>query len=71
MGESKRRKAALGKQYGQDSERFISWIPITKNQAEKFIKITSKGAWIGIGVMIAVWLTIRFIGPAFGFWEVY
>ncbi|MGB5637092.1 MAG: DUF2839 domain-containing protein, partial [Waterburya sp.] len=51
MGESKRRKAALGKQYGQDSERFISWIPITKNQAEKFIQITSKGAWIGIGVM--------------------
>ena len=71
MGESKRRKALLGKQYGQDSERFISWIPITKTQAEQFIKITSKGAWIGIGIMIAVWFTVRFIGPAFGFWEVY
>ena len=71
MGESKRRKASLGKQYGQDSERILSWVPITKAQAEQFIKITSKGAWIGIGVMIAVWFTVRFIGPAFGFWEVY
>ncbi|MEM7758748.1 MAG: DUF2839 domain-containing protein [Cyanobacteria bacterium P01_A01_bin.40] len=71
MGESKRRKAALGKQYGLESERILPWVPITKNQAEKFIKITSKGAWIGIGIMIAVWLTVRFIGPAFGFWEVH
>ena len=71
MGESKRRKAALGEQYGRDSERILPWIPITKSQAETFIKITSKGAWIGIGIMIAAWFTIRFIGPAFGFWEVY
>jgi hypothetical protein len=71
MGESKRRKASLGTQYGQESKRIVSWIPITKAQAEQFIKITSKGAWIGIGVMIAAWFTVRFIGPAFGFWEVY
>ena len=71
MGESKRRKAALGEQYGQKTERILPWIPITKAQAETFIKITSKGAWIGIGIMIAAWFTIRFIGPAFGFWEVY
>ena len=71
MGESKRRKAALGKQYGRESERILPWIPITKAQSEKFIKLTSRGAWIGIGITIAVWFTIRFIGPAFGFWEVY
>lgn len=71
MGESKRRKAALGTEYGQGSERILPWIPITKNQAENFNKITTKGAWIGIGMMIAIWLTVRFIGPAFGFWEVY
>lgn len=71
MGESKRRKAALGKEYGSESERILSWVPITKNQAEKFIKITSTGAWFGIGIMIAAWFTVRFIGPAFGFWEVY
>ncbi len=71
MGESKRRKESLGKQYGQNSERILPGIPITKAQSEKFIKLTSKGAWIGIGLMIAVWFSVRFIGPAFGFWEVY
>jgi hypothetical protein len=71
MGESKRRKSALGTEYGQASERIYPWLPITKDQAETFIKITSKGAWIGIGIMIFAWFTVRFIGPAFGFWEVY
>ena len=71
MGESKRRKASLGEQYGRDSERIVGWLPLTKSQAQQFVKLTSKGAWIGIGVMIAVWFTVRFIGPAFGFWEVY
>jgi Protein of unknown function (DUF2839) len=71
MGESKRRKSALGTEYGQDSARIYPWLPITKTQAETFIKITSKGAWIGIGIMIVAWFTVRFIGPAFGFWEVY
>ncbi|MEL6438564.1 MAG: DUF2839 domain-containing protein [Cyanobacteria bacterium J06621_8] len=71
MGEAKRRKAALGERYGQKSEAILPGIPITKEQAEKFIKITTRGAWIGIGAMIAAWLTIRFIGPAFGFWDVF
>jgi len=71
MGESKRRKDSMGKQYGQDSERLIPWLPITKSQSEKIINLTSTGAWFGIGIMIAIWITVRFIGPAFGFWEVY
>lgn len=71
MGESKRRKESLGNQYGQNSERILPGIPITKAQSEKFIKLTSKGAWIGISIMIAVWFTVRFIGPAFGLWEVH
>ena len=70
MGEAKRRKVALGERYGQES-RILPWLPITKSQSEKFIKITTTGAWIGIGIMIAIWFTVRFIGPAFGFWEVY
>ncbi|MGV2827030.1 DUF2839 domain-containing protein [Myxosarcina sp. GI1(2024)] len=70
MGEAKRRKAALGEKYGQDT-KILSWLPITKNQAEKFVKWTTRGAWIGIGVAIATWLTVRFIGPALGWWEVY
>lgn len=71
MGESKRRKESLGKKYGRDSERILPGIPITKAQSEKFIQLTTRGAWIGIGIMIAIWFTVRFIGPAFGFWEVY
>ena len=70
MGEAKRRKATLGENYGKE-ERFLSWFPVTKSQAERFVSLTSKGAWIGIGVMIAAWFTVRFIGPAFGWWEVY
>ncbi|MDJ0536051.1 MAG: DUF2839 domain-containing protein [Xenococcaceae cyanobacterium MO_207.B15] len=70
MGEAKRRKSALGDKYGQES-RILPGIPITKSQAEQFVKLTSRGAWIGIGIMITTWFTVRFIGPAFGWWEVY
>jgi hypothetical protein len=70
MGESKRRQQALGDKYGQET-KILPWLPITKSQADKFIKITTKGAWIGIGAMAALWLTVRFIGPAFGWWQVY
>ena len=71
MGESKRRKESLGNQYGQDSERILPGIPITKAQSAKFVKTTTTGVWIGIGIMIANGFTVRFSGPAFGFWEVY
>ncbi|MDZ8027761.1 MAG: DUF2839 domain-containing protein [Nostoc sp. SerVER01] len=69
MGEAKRRKTALGETYGQET-RILSWVPISKSQAESFVTWTTRGAWIGIGVMVAAWLTIRFIGPAFGWWQV-
>lgn len=68
MGEAKRRKTKLGEQYGQET-RILSWVPITKSQAELFMSITTRGAWIGITLMVVAWLTIRFIGPAFGWWE--
>ena len=70
MGESKRRKEALGESYGKES-RIMSWLPFTKTQAEQFVAITTRGAWIGIGLMVAAWFTVRFVGPAFGWWEVY
>jgi hypothetical protein len=68
MGESKRRKSALGEKYGQE-EKIFSWLPITKAQGEQFYKITTKGAWVGIGILATVWFTVRFIGPAFGWWD--
>ena len=70
MGESKRRKDVLGEDYGKES-RILPWLPFTKTQAEQFVAITTKGAWVGIGLMITAWFTVRFIGPAFGWWEVY
>ncbi len=69
MGEAKRRKTALGEKYGEDP-KILPWVPITKNQAELFVKLTTRGAWIGIFLMVAAWLTIRFVGPAFGWWQV-
>lgn len=69
MGESKRRQEALGQEYGKE-ERFISWLPLSKSQAEKAYRLTTRGAWIGIFLLVGVWVTIRFIGPAFGWWNV-
>jgi hypothetical protein len=68
MGESKRRKEALGEKYGQE-ENVLPWLPITKNQADRFMKLSTKGAWIGIGIMVAVWLIVRLIGPGLGWWQ--
>jgi hypothetical protein len=67
MGEAKRRKTILGDDYGKE-EKIASWLPVTKTQSEQFVKITTRGAWIGIGGMVVLWATIRFIGPAFGWW---
>ncbi len=69
MGESKRRQQTLGEEYGKEKPIF-PWLPLTKSQAEKIYNLTTRGAWIGIGVLVVVWVTIRFIGPAFGWWTV-
>lgn len=67
MGESRRRKAELGDSYGKP-EPVMKGIPISKDTAAKFVTWTSRGAWAGIILMVAAWLTIRFIGPGFGWW---
>jgi len=69
MGEAKRRKEALGEQYGKESN-IVPWFPVTKSQAQQFVKWTTQGAWIGIGVLVAYWVAVRFIGPALGLWQV-
>lgn len=69
MGDAKRRKAALGDKYGQE-ERILPWLPITKSQSESLYKLTTRAAWVGIGVLAVIWVTVRFIGPAFGWWEI-
>lgn len=69
MGEAKRRKEHLGDDYGKE-ENILPWLPIRKSQAEKFSTWTTKGAWIGIVFLVVYWITIRFIGPSLGWWQV-
>lgn len=69
MGESKRRQQTLGDNYGKP-EPILPGLPISKEMATKFITWSSRGAWTGIILMIVAWLTIRFIGPGFGWWSV-
>jgi hypothetical protein len=44
------------------------WLPLTKQQTSQFMAITTRGAWIGIGGLVAFWVVVRFIGPAAGWW---
>lgn len=69
MGEAKRRKESIGDEYGKE-ERMVDWLPITKTQSQDFVKWTSRGSWIGIGLLVAWWIVVRFVGPAAGWWVV-
>lgn len=69
MGEAKRRKESLGENYGKEAN-ILPWLPITKSQSQQFVKLTTRGAWIGIIFLIVYWVTIRFIGPTFGWWQI-
>ncbi|MBE7380815.1 MAG: DUF2839 domain-containing protein [Leptolyngbya sp. SIO1E4] len=69
MGESKRRQQKLGDDYGKEAT-ILPWLPITKRQGEQFVAWTTRGAWIGIAAMITLWVTVRFIGPGFGWWDI-
>ncbi|MEB3351338.1 MAG: DUF2839 domain-containing protein [Cyanobacteriota bacterium] len=50
------------------SPRIAPWLPLTRNQAERFVSLTTRGAWIGIAALVLFWVTVRFIGPALGWW---
>ena len=77
MGEAKR-KAQDGlmprnlkkkkKKAKDDSPRIIPWLPITQKQRTQFIDITIKVGWVGIGVLVLIWVIVRFLGPAAGWW---
>ena len=51
-----------------DSPRIAPWLPITQNQKNQFYSITIRGGWIGIGVVLLIWIVVRFVGPAAGWW---
>ena len=75
MGEAKRRKI-LGlppktnniTSQSDQSPRLFEWLPITINQRDNLIKSSIKASWFGIGALIILWVVVRFIGPAAGWW---
>ena len=75
MGEAKRRKS-LGlppkkkntKSKSDESPRLFEWLPLTINQRDNLIKLSIKASWYGIGGLIILWVVVRFIGPAAGWW---
>ena len=50
------------------SPRIAPWLPLTQNQAEQSVRLTTRGAWVGIGALVIFWVIVRFIGPALGWW---
>ena len=78
MGEARRREAQglpprqikdKDKEKGKDySPRILPWLPITQRQKEQFYTITIRGGWIGIGLLLVLWIVVRFVGPAAGWW---
>ncbi len=74
MGEAKRRRdmglpprQTEGKPRDA-SPRVVSWLPLTRKQAQNFMTWTGRGAWAGIGLLVMFWIVVRFIGPALGWW---
>ena len=75
MGEAKRRKK-LGlppkknntKAEFDKSPRLFEWLPFTINQRDNLIKLSIKASWFGIGGLVILWIVVRFIGPAAGWW---
>ena len=75
MGEAKRRKS-LGlppkknniKNKFDQSSRIFDWLHITVNQKDSLIKLSIKTGWFGIGALVILWIVVRFIGPAAGWW---
>ncbi len=78
MGEARRRaqegllpmntKTKKNKLSKDDSPRIIPWLPITVNQRNQFFDMSIKVGWVGIGVLVCIWIVVRFVGPAAGWW---
>ena len=73
MGEARRRveKGLPPRQLKSGNpkpSRFFSWLSSNDNPREQFYAITQRGAWIGIGLLAVIWIIVRFVGPAAGWW---
>ncbi len=77
MGEARRRaeeglsprKTKMKQRERVDSSpRIIEWLPVTQKQRDQFFETSIKAGWVGIGVLVVIWVVVRFIGPAAGWW---
>jgi len=70
MGEAKRRSAQglPPRQTKSPPSATNSWWGGNGSTGERFVALTTRGAWIGIGALVLFWVTVRFIGPAAGWW---
>ena len=73
MGEARRRsEKGLNprnkKKASKESPRIISWFPVTQAQRDQFIQLSIRAGWVGIAVLVFLWIIVRLIGPAAGWW---
>ena len=73
MGEARRRseqglKPRSKKNPRSDSPRIVSWFPVTQAQRDQFIQLSIRVGWLGIAALVVLWIIVRFIGPAAGWW---
>ena len=73
MGEARKRsqqglKPRNHKKSSNDSPRIVAWFPVTQAQRDQFIQLSIRGGWVGIILLVLLWITVRFIGPAAGWW---
>ncbi len=77
MGEARRRAEdgllprktkSKSKKRVDDSPRIIEWLPVTQRQRDQFFDVSIKTGWVGIGVLVVIWIVVRFVGPAAGWW---
>ena len=76
MGEARRRaqeglpprKTKNPKDGKESFAGIMSWLPITEKKRLQFYEFTTRAGWIGIGVLVVIWVIVRFIGPAAGWW---
>ena len=72
MGDARRRSEQglkpRKKNSKNESPRIVSWFPVTQAQRDQFIKLSIRAGWVGIATLVILWIIVRFIGPAAGWW---
>ena len=73
MGEARRKSdqglKPLSKNNARnESSRIVSWFPVTQAQRDQFIQLSIRTGWVGIVALVVLWIIVRFIGPAAGWW---